>query len=67
MQDNAVMASGGLYKLRCGGYISADRIEKLDTEPFGIAQLGKISLTSDDKSTYITLDTDVKCVRSTAI
>ena len=46
-------------KLRCGGYISADRIEKLDTEPFGIAQLGKISLTSDDKSTYITLDTDV--------
>ena len=59
MQDNAVLASGGLYKLRCGGYISADRIEKLDTEPFGIAQLGKISLTSDDKSTYITLDTDV--------
>ena len=58
MCDNAVLQSSGLYKLRCGGYIAADKVEEREGEPFGLAALGNAIVTIDDDATYIEIATD---------
>ncbi len=55
MRDNAVSLSSGLYKLRCGGYVSADKIKEIDTDTIPIAKLDSAVITSDGEATYIKL------------
>ena len=59
MCDNAVLQSSGLYKLSCGGYIAADKVEELEGEPFGLAVLDDAVVTIDDDATYIEIATDI--------
>ncbi len=53
MHDNAVSLSSGLYKLRCGGYISAERVKETGGAPLGIAKLESAVITSDADATYL--------------
>ncbi len=57
MRDNAVSISSGFYKLRCGGYVSTDKIRVLDTQPIKIAAVSEARITKDEKATYF----KIKC------
>ena len=52
-RDNAVSLSNGMYKLRCGGYISRDEVKVLEgvgSIPIAIAETAVMS--TDGKATY---------------
>lgn len=52
MHDNAVQLSSGLYKLRCGGYIAADKVKELDGGAISIATVESAIVSSDAAATY---------------
>lgn len=52
MQDNALFLADGMYKLRCGGFISQDNVRELDRDAFGIASITNPTLYSDADGTY---------------
>lgn len=58
MRDNAVSLASGMYKLRCGGYVSADSIKELDGSPLGLAKLSGASISVDERATYISFKSD---------
>ncbi len=53
MRDNAISLSGGLYKLRTGGYVSADRVKVLDGTPIGIGTVTSARMQSDAEATIL--------------
>ncbi len=59
MRDNAVLMTSGMYKLRCGGYISANRVKVVD-EIIDIAEIKSASLSSDAKATYFKIKVNEK-------
>lgn len=59
MTDNAVSLSNGWYKLRCGGYISADYIKELGGNPIGRANVSGGIIETDERATYIKFSSDV--------
>lgn len=52
MRDNAVLLSSGLYKLRCGGYIAADKVKVLTGDPIAIATVESAIVSSNEAATY---------------
>ncbi len=52
MQDNALYLADGMYKLRCGGLISAKNVRELDRDVLGIASMTEPVLYSDPDGTY---------------
>ncbi len=56
MRDNAVHLSGGMYKLRCGGYIDADKVKMLQGDQIGIATVKSAVVSRDEQNTYFTFD-----------
>ncbi len=52
MRDNAVHLSSGMYKLRCGGYVSAESVRVLDSTVREIAEISNAKVESDEKYTY---------------
>ncbi len=56
MRDNAVHLSGGKYKLRCGGYIDADKVKVLSGNQIGIATVRSAVASTDEQNTYFTFD-----------
>ena len=57
MRDNVVSISSGFYKLRCGGYVSPDKVRVLNTTPIKIAAVSEARVTKDDTATYF----KIKC------
>jgi len=53
MRDNAYLLSSGMYKLRCGGLVSQDKVKELDGEAIGIATVSSAEMYSDTKATYL--------------
>ena len=61
MRDNAVSLSSGMYKLRCGGYISQDKVTELtDVSPIKIAACESAVMSADSKATYFKIKVDEK-------
>ena len=69
-RDNVTLISNGLYKLRCGGYISAENVELEGfsdvkagrvrlASPYGLASFGKAAIRSDERYTYLSFKTDI--------
>ncbi len=58
MRDNAVSLSGGMYKLRCGGYIAEDAVRELEA-PIGTATLSGAGISVTDEATFIRIGTDI--------
>ncbi len=56
MQDNALYLSNGMYKLRCGGFISQDNVRELDRNILGIASMTKPVMYSDADGTYFKIE-----------
>ncbi len=52
MRDNAVYLSSGMYKLRCGGLISADAVKELDIDDIPLSPIKKAFVEYDSKATY---------------
>lgn len=59
MTDNAVSLSNGWYKLRCGGYVSAEDVRELDSSSLGWASISNARLESDETAAYIKFDSNV--------
>lgn len=69
-RDNVTLISNGLYKLRCGGYISAENVElegfsgvrtgrvKIASS-YGLASFGSAEIRADEKYTYLDFRTDI--------
>jgi len=53
MRDNATLLSSGMYKLRCGGFVSERNIRELDGALIGLANVTSAEMTSDAKATYL--------------
>lgn len=58
MRDNVVSISSGFYKLRCGGYVSPDKVRILNTAPIKIAAVSEARVTKDKKATYFKIKCD---------
>ena len=52
MRENAVHLGSGMYKLRCGGYISEDKVRVLDEKVELIAEMKDAVMECDDEYTY---------------
>ncbi len=53
MRDNAVLLSSGMYKLRCGGMISQDKVKELEGAAIGLAEVSSAEMYTDTKATYL--------------
>lgn len=52
MRDNAVGLANGMYKLRCGGLISAENVRELDLTEIPTAKVSKAFVETDTDFTY---------------
>ncbi len=52
MRENAVYLGSGMYKLRCGGYISEDKVRVLDEKVELTAEIKSAVMECDDEYTY---------------
>ena len=61
MRDNAIYLSGGMYKLKCGGYIAEEDVRILDESVLESAEIKSAVMESDEAYTYfkITLNENV--------